>query len=33
VFRGTLRDNLVMVRPEATDEEISAALAVVDAGE
>jgi ABC-type multidrug transport system fused ATPase/permease subunit len=33
VFRGTLRDNLVMARPEATDEEIYAALAAVDAGE
>ncbi|HEU5158011.1 MAG TPA: ABC transporter ATP-binding protein [Streptosporangiaceae bacterium] len=33
VFRGTLRDNLVMARPEATDDEIRAALAAVDAGE
>ena len=33
MFRGTLRDNLVMARPEATDEEIRAALAAVDAGE
>jgi ABC-type multidrug transport system fused ATPase/permease subunit len=33
VFRGTLRDNLVMARPEATDDQIRAALAAVDAGE
>jgi ABC-type multidrug transport system fused ATPase/permease subunit len=31
VFRGTLRDNLVMARPEATDDEIRAALHAVDA--
>src|SRR3954452_8816203 len=33
VFRGTLRDNLVMARPEASDDEIRAALAAVDADE
>ena len=33
VFHGTLRDNLVMARPEATDDEIRAALAAVDADE
>ena len=31
VFRGTLRDNLAIARPDAGDEEISAALATVDA--
>ncbi|GAA2603700.1 ABC transporter ATP-binding protein [Actinomadura fulvescens] len=30
VFRGTLRDNLVMARPDATDQQITAALAAVD---
>ncbi|WP_067831289.1 ABC transporter ATP-binding protein [Actinomadura kijaniata] len=30
VFRGALRDNLVMARPGATDEEAAAALAAVD---
>jgi ABC-type multidrug transport system fused ATPase/permease subunit len=33
VFRGTLRDNLVIARPGAADDEIAAALATVDAGE
>jgi ABC-type multidrug transport system fused ATPase/permease subunit len=33
VFRGTLRDNLVMARPGAGDDVIRAALAAVDAGE
>ncbi|HEY7489476.1 MAG TPA: ABC transporter ATP-binding protein [Streptosporangiaceae bacterium] len=33
VFRGTLRDNLVMARPEATDEDVRAALEAVDAWE
>ncbi|HEX6470748.1 MAG TPA: ABC transporter ATP-binding protein [Streptosporangiaceae bacterium] len=33
VFRGTLRDNLVMARPDATDDEIRAALAAVDAAD
>lgn len=32
VFRGTLRDNLVIARPGATDDEIAAALDTVDAG-
>ncbi|MFD0822851.1 ATP-binding cassette domain-containing protein, partial [Micromonospora zhanjiangensis] len=31
VFIGTLRDNLVMVRPSATDEEVREALSAVDA--
>ena len=31
VFRGTLRDNLAIARPDAGDDEISAALATVDA--
>jgi ABC-type multidrug transport system fused ATPase/permease subunit len=33
VFIGSLRDNVAMVRPAASDEEIRAALAAVDAGE
>ncbi|GAA1231623.1 ABC transporter ATP-binding protein [Kitasatospora nipponensis] len=33
VFRGTLRDNLLLARPGAADEEILAALDAVDAGE
>ncbi|HTU72953.1 MAG TPA: ABC transporter ATP-binding protein [Trebonia sp.] len=33
VFRGTLRDNLVIARPGATDAALEAALATVDAGE
>ncbi len=33
VFRGTLRDNLVLPRPGATDEEVRAALEAVDAWE
>jgi ABC-type multidrug transport system fused ATPase/permease subunit len=33
VFRGTLRDNLVMARPDATDDEIRSALRAVDAWE
>jgi ABC-type multidrug transport system fused ATPase/permease subunit len=33
VFRGTLRDNLVMARPDATDDEVRAALAAVDAAD
>lgn len=33
VFRGTLRDNLIIARPGAGDEEIAAALNTVDAGE
>jgi ABC-type multidrug transport system fused ATPase/permease subunit len=33
VFRGTLRDNLAIARPGATDDEIAAALDTVDAGE
>jgi len=33
VFVGTLRDNLVLARRDATDDEIWAALDVVDAGE
>ncbi|WP_425560380.1 ABC transporter ATP-binding protein [Luedemannella flava] len=33
VFLGTLRENLTMVRPGATDEEIRAALAAVDAAD
>jgi ABC-type multidrug transport system fused ATPase/permease subunit len=31
VFRGTLRDNLAIARPEAGDEELAAALTAVDA--
>ncbi|MDW5324542.1 ABC transporter ATP-binding protein [Plantactinospora sp. KLBMP9567] len=31
VFLGTLRDNLTMVRPDATDDRVRAALATVDA--
>jgi ABC-type multidrug transport system fused ATPase/permease subunit len=31
VFKGTVRDNLVMARPDATEEEVSAALAAVEA--
>lgn len=31
VFRGSLRDNLILARPEATDEELDRALAAVDA--
>jgi ABC-type multidrug transport system fused ATPase/permease subunit len=31
VFRGTLRDNLAIARPDARDDEITAALAAVDA--
>ncbi|MBW8481467.1 ABC transporter ATP-binding protein [Actinomadura parmotrematis] len=30
VFRGTVRDNLVMARPDATPEQVAAALAAVD---
>ncbi|WP_119727381.1 ABC transporter ATP-binding protein [Thermomonospora amylolytica] len=30
VFRGTLRDNLVMARPDATDDQVRAALEAVD---
>jgi ABC-type multidrug transport system fused ATPase/permease subunit len=33
VFRGSLRDNLAIARPEATGDELTAALAAVDAGE
>ena len=33
VFRGTLRDNLVIARPGASDDALTAALAAVDAGE
>jgi ABC-type multidrug transport system fused ATPase/permease subunit len=33
VFRGTLRDNLAIARPGATDDEMAAALAAVDAGD
>ncbi|GGL10588.1 ABC transporter ATP-binding protein [Planomonospora parontospora] len=33
VFRGTLRDNLLIARPEADDDAILAALSAVDAGE
>jgi ABC-type multidrug transport system fused ATPase/permease subunit len=33
MFRGTLRDNIVLPRPDATDEEVRAALAAVDAWE
>jgi ABC-type multidrug transport system fused ATPase/permease subunit len=33
VFRGSLRDNLTIARPDATGDELSAALAAVDAGE
>ncbi|GGK68715.1 multidrug ABC transporter ATP-binding protein [Planomonospora parontospora subsp. parontospora] len=33
VFRGTLRDNLLIARPEADDDAIRAALAAVDAGD
>jgi ABC-type multidrug transport system fused ATPase/permease subunit len=33
VFRGTLRDNLLLARPGACDDEIAAALATVDAGD
>jgi ABC-type multidrug transport system fused ATPase/permease subunit len=31
VFRGTLRDNLAIARPDASDEEMAAALSTVDA--
>ncbi len=31
VFLGTLRDNVALARPEATDEQVRAALAAVDA--
>jgi ABC-type multidrug transport system fused ATPase/permease subunit len=31
VFRGTLRDNLAIARPDAADDEIAAALTAVDA--
>jgi ABC-type multidrug transport system fused ATPase/permease subunit len=31
VFRGTVRDNLVLARPDATDEELARALDAVDA--
>jgi ABC-type multidrug transport system fused ATPase/permease subunit len=31
VFRGTLRDNLAIARPEAGEDELAAALAAVDA--
>jgi ABC-type multidrug transport system fused ATPase/permease subunit len=31
VFRGTLRDNLAIARPDAADDEIAAALTTVDA--
>jgi ABC-type multidrug transport system fused ATPase/permease subunit len=31
VFRGTVRDNLVLARPDATDEELAQALDAVDA--
>ncbi|MEU5880370.1 ABC transporter ATP-binding protein [Spirillospora sp. NPDC047279] len=30
VFRGTVRDNLVMARPDASDDDIATALAAVD---
>ncbi|MFD0683319.1 ABC transporter ATP-binding protein [Actinomadura fibrosa] len=30
VFRGTLRDNLVLARPDATDDELARVLAAVD---
>ncbi|HUN32700.1 MAG TPA: ABC transporter ATP-binding protein [Trebonia sp.] len=33
VFHGTLRDNLAIARPDATDDEMTAALAAVDARE
>jgi ABC-type multidrug transport system fused ATPase/permease subunit len=33
LFRGTLRDNLALARPDADDEEMIAALNAVDAGE
>jgi ABC-type multidrug transport system fused ATPase/permease subunit len=33
LFRGTLRDNLAIARPDAGDEEMIAALDAVDAGE
>jgi ABC-type multidrug transport system fused ATPase/permease subunit len=33
VFRGTLRDNLIIARPGASDGALAAALAAVDAGE
>ena len=33
VFVGTLRENLILARPHATDEEVHAALAAVDAQE
>jgi ABC-type multidrug transport system fused ATPase/permease subunit len=33
LFRGTLRDNLALARPDADDEEMMAALNAVDAGE
>jgi ABC-type multidrug transport system fused ATPase/permease subunit len=33
LFRGTLRDNLALARPDAGDEEMIAALNAVDAGE
>ncbi len=32
VFKGTIRDNLVMARPDAPDAEVTAALAAVEAG-
>jgi ABC-type multidrug transport system fused ATPase/permease subunit len=31
IFRGTLRDNLAIARPDAGDDEMAAALAAVDA--
>jgi ABC-type multidrug transport system fused ATPase/permease subunit len=31
IFRGTLRDNLTLGRPEATDDQVQAALAAVEA--
>ncbi len=33
VFRGTLRDNLLIARPEADDDAVRAALSAVDAAE
>ncbi|MCL2582798.1 MAG: ABC transporter ATP-binding protein/permease [Streptosporangiales bacterium] len=33
VFRGTLRDNLVIARPGAADDDVTAALDTVDAGD
>jgi ABC-type multidrug transport system fused ATPase/permease subunit len=33
VFLGTLRENVVLARPEATDEEVWAALSAVDASD